>query len=206
MFSWPLSLYFPRGYQQLSFPGRVSWGKPLYSGFNCVLFVCVLGGFFGFVWCLGSIVLQEGAKWCLSQGSSGERWEQNFNYFSLASPQWPPLAATPRCSRHTVHMPVQNSLPSLEFSNQWNVIIIISWNPCLLLVFLRILEQIASSPCIYTCLTRSIFFSCDFALNSWKKRTGQLQRMHWLLILWFGLKGGGKGTESIWAVSPSKAR
>lgn len=137
IFFWPLSLHFPHGCQQVSFPGRASWGKPFRSGFNCVLFVYVLEGFwgfFGFVWCLGSVVLEEGAKQCLSQGSSRERWEQNFNYFSLASPQWPPLAAAPSCSHYTVHMLVPNSLPSLEFSNQLCVIIV-SWNPCFLLVF-----------------------------------------------------------------------
>lgn len=47
IFFWPLSLHFPHGCPQVSFPGRASWGKPFRSGFNCVLFVHVLEGFLG---------------------------------------------------------------------------------------------------------------------------------------------------------------
>lgn len=117
------------GDQQLSCPGRASWGEPLPSGSNCVLFVFWEGFFRS---CLLSGVCQfwrRGGHPNSSQGRSGARRQQKSQLLFPDTFSVPPLATTaPRCSHHAAHIPVQYSLLSLKLSHKLCVMIIVSWN------------------------------------------------------------------------------
>lgn len=158
---WPLSSCSScHGDQQLSCPGRASWGEPLPSGFNC--FICFLGG------CLLVVFGVWGLFW--RRGGHPELVPRQFRSEVMAELQLlfpdtfsvsPLAAAALRCS-HQCCTHTGSVQPSISGAFSQIVCYDYHFLESCLLSFSRIWEELASSPCICTSSTRSIFFSCGF--------------------------------------------